>query len=161
MIDYKQKCHDIYYASDVVNKKLPSALPLPVKLDNYTGGYIWGSGNEMVADFDDGVNVGDGFRIRGWGRIQNEELMQENMQFIADAINAHAAPTGFDWLRLFGKTSEKIKIYFRGNEIQVGVPDYRDTHSQKMYGVTPNDYITFNLTTGEPTDWKSLYQIIS
>lgn len=76
--------------------KAPTVMPLPVKYDGM--GYYWGKDGEMVADWDEGVNVGDGFRIRGWGRIQYikaektpEELQDECAYYIADAINAYSS----------------------------------------------------------------------
>ena len=102
MTQTNEKAKALKHVREVCGLKIPTALPLPVRLDGYTGGYIWGKENEMIADFDDGVNVGDGFRIRGWGRIQNEELMKENMQFIADSINAYASPHLEHWLRGIG-----------------------------------------------------------
>ena len=129
---------------------VPSALPLPVKLDEYTGGYIWGPENEMIADFDDGVNVGDGFRVRGWGRIQDESLMQENMQFIANAINAHAKPNLQDWLAVLGLI---YSIDGEGNVWQ-----YPALTKRRLMD------ITFNLTTGQPAteaDYKAFNDIVS
>lgn len=77
-------------------EKIPVALPLPVKYDGMN--FYWGKGGEMVADFDEGVNTGDGFRIRGWGRIQYlkeenktpEQLQEECAFYIERAINGYA-----------------------------------------------------------------------
>lgn len=76
--------------------KIPVALPLPVKYDGIA--YYFGPQSEIVADFDEGVNTGDGFRIRGWGRIQYmkelgktpEQLQDECAYYIQDAINAYS-----------------------------------------------------------------------
>ncbi len=128
---------------------VPSALPLPVKLDEYTGGYIWGPENEMIADFDDGVNVGDGFRVRGWGRIQDESLMQENMQFIANAINAHAKPNLQDWLAVLPTSYELSSNGFLKEEIDENVWDI---------------IMQFNMDTGQPAtqaDFKAFNDIVS
>jgi len=128
---------------------VPSALPLPVKLDEYTGGYIWGPENEMIADFDDGVNVGDGFRVRGWGRIQDESLMQENMQFIANAINAHAKPNLQDWLAVLPTSYELSSNGFLKEEINENTWDI---------------IMQFNMDTGQPAtqaDFKAFNDIVS
>ena len=128
---------------------VPSALPLPVKLDEYTGGYIWGPENEMIADFDDGVNVGDGFRVRGWGRIQDESLMQENMQFIANAINAHAKPNLQDWLAVLPTSYELSSNGFLTEEIDESVWDI---------------IMQFDMDTGQPAtqaDFKAFNDIVS
>ena len=128
---------------------VPSALPLPVKLDEYTGGYIWGPENEMIADFDDGVNVGDGFRVRGWGRIQDESLMQENMQFIANAINAHAKPNLQDWLAVLPTSYELSSNGFLKEEINENAWDI---------------IMQFNMDTGQPAtqaDFKAFNDIVN
>ena len=128
---------------------VPSALPLPVKLDEYTGGYIWGPENEMIADFDDGVTVGDGFRVRGWGRIQDESLMQENMQFIANAINAHAKPNLQDWLAVLPTSYELSSNGFLKEEIDENVWDI---------------IMQFNMDTGQPNspqDYANFNQIVN
>ena len=128
---------------------VPSALPLPVKLDEYTGGYIWGPENEMIADFDDGVTVGDGFRVRGWGRIQDESLMQENMQFIANAINAHAKPNLQDWLAVLPTSYELSSNGFLKEEINENTWDI---------------IMQFNMDTGQPAtqaDFKAFNDIVS
>ena len=80
-------------------EKIPVALPLPVKYDGVQ--FYWGKNSEMVADFDEGVNTGDGFRIRGWGRIQYlkeenktpEQLQEECAYYIEKAINAYSEIT--------------------------------------------------------------------
>jgi len=58
----------------------------PVKADSFTGGYIWGKNNQMIADI-----VNGDMRVRGWGRIskfeQGEEYQDFMQQFIAEAIN--------------------------------------------------------------------------
>lgn len=118
--------------------KIPSSLPLPVRLDEYTGGYIWGPDNEMIADFDEGVDVGDGFRVRGWGRIQDEQLFVENMKFIADAINEHVKPSLSDWFAVLGGKYHPHKRVVSFN---------RDICSV--------DGIDFSLSTGQPVDEAS------
>lgn len=60
--------------------------------------YHWGKNGEMVADFDEGVTTGDGFRIRGWGRIQNEERQDECTKWIEKAINLGHTPHLEHWL---------------------------------------------------------------
>lgn len=70
--------------------EVPKDMPLPVRYDGMR--YYWGKDGEMVADFDEGVNTGDGFRIRGWGRIKNEERQDECAKYIERAINAYSEP---------------------------------------------------------------------
>ncbi len=78
---------------ELVGKKIPKALPLPVKYDGMV--YFWGKDGEMVAD----CHMEDFFRIRGWGRIQDESLQDECAYWIAEAINAHADLTLEDVLK--------------------------------------------------------------
>ena len=72
-------------------REVPKDMPLPVKYDGRA--YYWGKDGEMVADFHEGENDGDGFRIRGWGRIQDEERQDECARYIERAINAYSEPT--------------------------------------------------------------------
>jgi hypothetical protein len=68
--------------------EIPKELPLPVRYDGMQ--YYWGSNDEMIADFDEGVNIGDGFRIRGWGRIQDEKSQDMCARYIEKAINTYS-----------------------------------------------------------------------
>ena len=90
--------------------KKPVALPLPVRYDGMM--YFFGKdkviGDATVADIDmtDGFTEAEGFRIRGWGRIQYlkeqgktpEELQDECAYYIQDAINAYGEPQLSDLL---------------------------------------------------------------
>jgi len=80
--------------------QVPKALPLPVEYDGMM--YFFGKdpkvGDAIVADIDMTEGFADGFRIRGWGRIQYmkeegktpEQLQDEVAYYIADAINAYS-----------------------------------------------------------------------
>lgn len=85
----QQQCADRLYELLPHKKKVPKDLPLPVRYDGIS--YYWGKNGEMVADFDEGVNTGDGFRIRGWGRIQDEKSQDECAKYIEEAINDYNA----------------------------------------------------------------------
>lgn len=81
--------------------KVPTDLPLPVKYDGIN--YYWGKNGEMVADFDSGVNQGEGFRIRGWGRIKDEGRQDECAKYIEVAINSYSSVRLADVLLAIGK----------------------------------------------------------
>lgn len=110
---------------DLAGLKIPKDLPLPVRYDGTR--YYWGNASEMVADFDNGVNTGDGFRIRGWGRIQDEERQDQCARFIERAINAYAQPQLNDLLRVIDKQkggkTVSIGLYSDG---KLSVIDYSD-----------------------------------
>lgn len=95
--------------------KKPVALPLPVRYDGMM--YFFGKdkvvGDATVADIDmtDGFTEAEGFRIRGWGRIQYlkeqgktpEQLQDECAYYIQDAINEYGEPQLSDLLYTIGK----------------------------------------------------------
>ena len=78
------------------DKNVPKDLPLPIRWDGQH--YFWGKNNEMVADIDL-VQTGEGFRIRGWGRIQDEDRFQECAKYIEKAVNAYEAATPLTLLK--------------------------------------------------------------
>ena len=78
----------IYKHCPELKGNIPKDLPLPVRYDGMM--YYWGKDGEMVADFDSGVNDGAGFRIRGWGRIQDEKSQDECAKYIEQAINSYS-----------------------------------------------------------------------
>ena len=87
--------------------------------------------------------------------------MQENMQFIANAINAHAKPNLHDWLAVLskqiGSDGRLLQIYENTFVfIYKGIGDYG--------GKNNNTKVIFNLTTGQPAtqaDFKAFNDIIS
>lgn len=102
--------------------KKPIALPLPVKYDGMM--YFFGKdkivGDAMVADIHmtDGFTEAEGFRIRGWGRIQYlkeqgktpEQLQDECAYYIQDAINAYGEPQLSDLLYTIEKKTSDYSM---------------------------------------------------
>jgi hypothetical protein len=134
---------------------IPKDLPLPVKYDGIR--YYWGKDGEMVADFDEGVNVGDGFRIRGWGRIQNEESQDECAKWIAEAINAYGSVYPHHLLvaiDMSGDTRYESTV-IKGDTITVSLPNGHATHfideENDTLG-TNYDWAEFSLKIKEPLE---------
>jgi hypothetical protein len=121
--------------------KVPKDLPLPVKYDGMM--YYWGKNGEMVADFDNGVSDGEGFRIRGWGRIQDEESQDECANWIADAINTHAEPHLEDLLRTAFIKEVSLNISQLGEVFQI-------KNGERVYSNTMN--LTLSLTQNLETN---------
>ena len=107
--------------------KKPVALPLPVRYDGMM--YFFGKdkviGDATVADIDmtDGFTEAEGFRIRGWGRIQYlkeqgktpEQLQDECAYYIQDAINEYGEPQLSDLLYTIKSVNENNQekgVYF-------------------------------------------------
>lgn len=97
-IDYKQKALD-HVRSVCPELKPPEHLSMPVRWDGHS--YYWGEDMTMIADID-AVYEGEGFRLRGWGHLQDETKYQENAKFIERAINNAVTPHLEHWLRGMG-----------------------------------------------------------
>jgi len=120
----QQLCERLY---ELFPKKVPVALPLPVKYDGIM--YFFGKGedggDEIVADIDMTDGFAEGFRIRGWGRIQYlkeegktpEEIQDEVAYYIQDAINDYSKFTLSDVLMAI-KDFAIVKLYSEGLSIE-------------------------------------------
>lgn len=104
----QQQCAERIYELLPELNRVPKDLPLPVRYDGMS--YYWGKDGEMVADFDEGVNTGDGFRIRGWGRIQDEKSQDECAKYIEQAINSYSKIGIAEVLRVFLKRGCGVRI---------------------------------------------------
>lgn len=130
-IDYKQKCLDIYYASDVVDKSLTMGCAVEQEKTGVRGLLVGTPENE------------NGFGY--WFNHNNTiyPILEEHIKIIGHH------PTGFDWLRLIEVNHPRW--VFSPFGVKIGIVN-SDGIDWQM--------IPFNLTTQEPTDWKALYEII-
>lgn len=123
--------------------KKPVALPLPVRYDGMM--YYFGKGvrgDEIVADLHMGEEYEDGFRIRGWGRIQylkeegktGEQLQDECAYYIQDAINAYGDITLVDVLMAINKVTSNSSFVLQSN------------NTLSIFGVDKNKCCNFDLT---------------
>ena len=131
------------------NKELmekPDHLSLPVRWDGYS--YYWGEDMTMVADIDT-VYEGEGFRLRGWGHLQDETKYQENAKYIEEAINSHKQPHLEHYLRVFGN---KLITFIARQDVGLAElsVNYEETET----------IVRFNLTTGTPATEKDAEEFI-
>jgi hypothetical protein len=137
----KEKCLDLYYASDVVNKEL-------------TEGF----------QFKDEDGLHTVFRTNmlydrcGFGKNEiytnlTKDLYCSDYYIEEQEVLGHP-PTGFDWLRLM----KNYRLIGQGEEHYVGekVPE-----DQILAWHEKGAQVFFNLKTGEPTDWEALNKLIS
>lgn len=130
-------------------EKIPSALPLPVKYDGMM--YYFGKDGEIVADFDEGVNTGDGFRIRGWGRIQYlqeenktpEQLQDECAFYIEHAINAYSEINLADVLQAINKDGDYKRTSIHSHE-----SDDRKEKKLRLHSTDLMQHCDWDLTKG-------------
>lgn len=134
-IDYKQKCLDIYYASDVCDRSLTEGCRIGWEYPPFRAIYF---GQVMYEDEESNEVV----------VLTNSYVKKGVSKNNIHTVYGHP-PTLASWLRLVqGKKS--IAITQTGSCIE---PD------NTRNGTRPVD-LSFNLTTEEPTDWQKLYEII-
>lgn len=133
--DYKQKCLDIYYAGDVVDKTLSFGCEV-------IGGAF---SKKMIYHFY-GADTSDyGAGYYGHHLIYPEKKGASfQSDYILDKNIIGHPPTLASWLRLMRN----------GYQIRYGAPDLLSWMSME------NEVVYFNLTTEEPTDWEALHNII-
>lgn len=123
------------------NKEIPKDMPLPVRYDGMH--YYWGPRDEMVADFDEGVNTGDGFRIRGWGRIQDEKGQDACAYFIERAINAYSEVTLDDVLRAIEKVLSDAGVFTKAPYEETFCDVVKKWHLGKSIANQPDEAIEY------------------
>lgn len=158
---------------EVCGLKIPYALPLPVKYDGYN--YFWGAENEIVGDVVDDYtqgeykadDIGEPFRIRGWGRIQYiqhpdktpEQLQNEVAVWIAEAINAYSVPKLEHVLmamKLTGHHWESLSV--KGDIMKFAIPSTEVTHFTDPDNGTPGEnynWHEFEYNLSLPADQQS------
>ena len=141
MTNYKQKCLDIYYASDVVDKTLSFGCEVNVGDRKY------------VLDSDITIEKCEG-EIR---KADNYHVLKNNYNDLRLDLTTTPwgivghPPTLASWLRLMGNLDYRhhYHMYLDG------------TVAKFRQGLVQDDVLfSFNLTTEEPTDWEALYNII-
>lgn len=150
--------------------QVPKALPLPVEYDGMM--YFFGKdpkvGDAIVADIDMTEGFADGFRIRGWGRIQYmkeegktpEQLQDEVAYYIADAINAYSEIKLHHVLQAM--QSSKTNMYWvnEGGDIYEQIHDYGIAENQQERKFRASWNLTKDLSNQSPECIEFLLSVL-
>lgn len=149
-MNYQQKCHNIFYASPVVNKELSKDCVFEYNYDYYTVNQVRKSDGYVFA-----------YSLSGHAHDLAETHAEDRWEYNYRHFSPEEMADGYhpvighppqlpDWLALIGTTDGEY--YY--NIYADCICDYN----------TKEVIVSFNPTTGQPkneADWEALYELIS